>query len=53
MSKIAFVTDSTAYLPPELCQQHNITVTPQVLIWGEQTYNDGIDIRPDRSIMPA
>jgi len=47
MSKIAFVTDSTAYLPPELCQQHNITVTPQVLIWGEQTYNDGIDIRPE------
>jgi DegV family protein with EDD domain len=46
MSKIAFVTDSTAYIPTDLCQQHNITVTPQILIWGEQTYQDGVDILP-------
>lgn len=46
MSKIAFVTDSTAYIPGDLCRQHNITVTPQILIWGEQTYQDGVDIHP-------
>ena len=46
MSKIAFVTDSTAYIPTDLCQQHNIFVTPQILIWGEQTYQDGVDILP-------
>jgi DegV family protein with EDD domain len=47
MSKIAFVTDSTAYIPSDLCKQHNITVVPQILIWGEQTYQDGVDIQPD------
>ncbi len=47
MAKIAFVTDSTAYIPAELVKQYNITVTPQILVWGEQTYRDGIDIQPD------
>ncbi len=47
MAKIAFVTDSTAYIPVELVKQHNITVAPQVLIWGDQTYQDGVDIQPD------
>jgi len=47
MAKIAFVTDSTAYIPVELVRQHSITVAPQVLIWGDQTYQDGVDIQPD------
>lgn len=47
MSKIAVITDSTAYIPPELVQKHNLTVTPQMLIWGEETYQDGVDIQPD------
>ncbi|MBI3738933.1 MAG: DegV family protein [Chloroflexi bacterium] len=47
MSKIAFVTDSTAYIPPDLVKKHNITVAPQVLVWGDQTYQDGVDIQPD------
>lgn len=47
MSKIAFVTDSTSYLPPELTKKHNITITPQVLIWGDETFQDGVDIRPE------
>lgn len=46
MSKIALVTDSTTYLPPELVKRYNILVAPQVLIWGEQTYRDGVDIQP-------
>jgi DegV family protein with EDD domain len=46
MSKIAIVTDSTSFLPAELIKTHNITVTPLILIWGEQTYNDGVDIQP-------
>jgi len=44
MSKIALVTDSTTYMPPELVKKYNISVAPQVLIWGDQTYKDGIDI---------
>jgi DegV family protein with EDD domain len=45
MSKIAVVTDSTTYMPPELVKKHNISVAPQVLIWGDQTYKDGVDIQ--------
>ncbi|GAB4539842.1 MAG: DegV family protein [Anaerolineales bacterium] len=44
MSKIAVVTDSTAYIPEEYVKRHNITVGPQVLIWGDETFRDGIDI---------
>jgi DegV family protein with EDD domain len=46
MSKIAIVTDSTAYIPQDLTKKYNITVAPQVLIWGEETLLDGIDIKP-------
>lgn len=46
MSKIAIVTDSTAYLPQELVKEYAIHVAPQVLIWGEQTLQDGVDIQP-------
>ena len=44
MSKIALVTDSTTYMPSELVKKYNISVAPQVLIWGDQTYKDGVDI---------
>ncbi len=46
MSKIAIVTDSTSFLPADLIKKHSITVTPQILIWGEQTLQDGVDIQP-------
>jgi DegV family protein with EDD domain len=47
MSKVAIVTDSSAYIPKELVEQYNITVVPLVLIWGEQTYEDGVTIQSD------
>ncbi len=46
MGKVAIVTDSTAYIPNDLCMKNNITVAPQVLIWGEETLEDGVDIQP-------
>lgn len=46
MSKVAIVTDSTAYIPEDLLIQYSIRVAPQVLIWGEDTYLDGEDIKP-------
>jgi DegV family protein with EDD domain len=46
MSKIAIVTDSTSFLPADLVKKHNITVMPQILIWGEQEFRDGVDIQP-------
>jgi DegV family protein with EDD domain len=45
MAKIAIVTDSTSYIPADLVQKHGITVAPQVLIWDDKTYRDGIDIQ--------
>ncbi|RME08068.1 MAG: DegV family protein [Anaerolineae bacterium] len=61
MSKVAIVTDSTAYIPADLVEQYAITVMPQVLIWGEETMLDGVDIQPDEfyarlqssSVMPT
>ncbi len=47
MSKVAVVTDSTAYLPEDLVAKYNITVIPLVVIWGEESLRDNIDIGPD------
>lgn len=47
MSKTAIVTDSTAWIPRDLVEKYSITVAPQVLIWGNETLNDGVDIQPD------
>ena len=47
MSKFAIVTDSTAYIPGEYTSKYNISVTPQVLIWDNETFRDGVDIQPD------
>jgi DegV family protein with EDD domain len=46
-NKVAIVTDSTAYLPPEILQQYNIFITPLSVIWGNDVYRDGVDILPD------
>ena len=47
MSKVAVITDSTAYIPEVLLNGLNISVVPQVLIWGDETFHDGVDIMPD------
>lgn len=46
MSKVAIVTDSTSNLPEELLNTFEITQIPLQLIWGNDTYRDGIDITP-------
>ena len=47
MSKVAVVTDSTTYMPSELVKKHNLSIAPQVLIWGDQTYKDGVEIQSE------
>jgi DegV family protein with EDD domain len=47
MPQIAFVTDSTAYIPDTLVKDYGISVVPQVLVWGGETFLDGVDIQPD------
>jgi DegV family protein with EDD domain len=46
MTRIAIVTDSTAYIPAEMLQQHNIYMAPQQVIWGTETFRDGVDMTP-------
>ena len=46
MSKIAILTDSTANLPKDFVDQHNIKVIPLKIHWGETNYEDGVDITP-------
>ncbi len=46
MSKIALVTDSTASMPKELVEKYKFIVAPQVLIWGDETFEDGVNITP-------
>jgi len=46
MSKVAIVTDSTAYIPTELRKKYPITFVPLQVIWGEETFLDLVDIQP-------
>ncbi|HUS93995.1 MAG TPA: DegV family protein [Patescibacteria group bacterium] len=45
-SKVAIATDSTSYIPPDLVEQYNIHVIPEILNWEGETYLDDIDIKP-------
>jgi DegV family protein with EDD domain len=46
MSKVAVVTDSTGYIPKDLIDQYHIPVAPLVVIWGDETLRDDVDIKP-------
>jgi DegV family protein with EDD domain len=46
MSKVAIVTDSTGCIPDTLIEPYQVTVAPQVLIWDDQVFEDGVDIQP-------
>lgn len=45
MAPVIIVTDSSAYLPPELVASHPIRVIPLILNWEKHTYRDGVDIQ--------
>lgn len=45
MPPVMILTDSSAYLPPDLVARHPITVVPLTLNWDGETYRDGIDIQ--------
>ncbi|MCI1283174.1 MAG: DegV family protein [Lacticaseibacillus songhuajiangensis] len=46
MTKIAIVTDSTAYLTKEQAAENNITVVPIPVILDGTVYDEGVDITP-------
>ena len=45
MPHVIVLTDSSAYLPPDLVAQYPIRVMPLILNWDGKTYRDGIDIQ--------
>jgi len=47
VSRIAIVTDSTVCMPADLVRQYRITVLPQILVWGDETFRDGENIQPN------
>jgi DegV family protein with EDD domain len=46
MSKVAVVTDSTAYIPEDMLNGLPIHSLPLQVIWGEKVYLDNVDIHP-------
>ena len=48
MSKVAIVTDSTAYIPVEVSQGYPVHSVPLQIIWGTDLLKDGIDISPNQ-----
>lgn len=45
--KIIITSDSTTDLSPELIERYGIKTLPMGITLGENTYRDGIDIKPD------
>lgn len=41
---VQVVTDSTAELPPDVVQELGITVVPLQVIFGEESFRDGVDL---------
>lgn len=46
LNKIAIVTDSSTYIPPEETIGLDIHVIPLWLIWDDDRFRDGVDIQP-------
>ncbi len=44
----AVVTDSTADLPPDWARQHGIRVVPLKVMFGNETFRDGVDLTSDQ-----
>ena len=46
--KIAIVTDSTADIPEELVRKYGIHVVPLRVLFGEESYADGVDLTSEQ-----
>jgi len=46
MKKVAILTDSTACLPLDLREKLEIASIPLAVIWGDETFEDGVTITP-------
>ncbi|HEY3310444.1 MAG TPA: DegV family protein [Anaerolineales bacterium] len=46
MKKVAILTDSTANIPAGLLQQYDIHSVPLDVVWGQETFEDGVTLSP-------
>lgn len=46
MSRVVVVTDSTATIPQNLIEELDIRIVPEFLLYGSESYRDGVDITP-------
>ncbi len=46
MARIAVVTDSTAYLSPEMVAAYDVRIIPLKVHWKTETYLDGVTLTP-------
>lgn len=44
MAKVKIITDSTADIPTSIVEELDITVVPLKVLFGEETFEDGVDI---------
>lgn len=44
MGNIAILTDSTAYLPAEFCERHDVHVAPLSVIFDGESFREAVDI---------
>ncbi len=44
--RIVVVSDSTAYLPPEVQARLKVPTIPLRLLWGDEVLRDGVDVQP-------
>lgn len=45
--KIAVMSDSTAYIPEELIDEHTIHIVPLSVVFGDTSYREGVDLTTD------
>lgn len=45
---IAIVTDSTAYIPDDLLEKYNIYTIPLSVVFGDESFREGIDITTEQ-----
>ena len=45
--KIALITDSTCDLPQELVDKYEVKVVPLTIVWGDEQYLDGVDLKAE------
>ena len=46
MKKVALLTDSTANIPAEMMSKFSISSVPLQVIWGQETFDDGVTLSP-------